>query len=166
MLCIKRSQAYADLPSLWANESPLAMIPTTVMVTPFRPDIVVHNTITSSLLLFELTCILDSNHHLSQARSHKQSKVEYQQILAKLDRLNISNCYETLEISALGHYQQFSAKNTCNALQFICQDLPITKTLVRQILDSASKVCISASQRILMQETAKRGYALLYLEFT
>ena len=41
-------------------------------------------------------------------------------ILAELDRLGISNYYETIEISVLGHYQQFSVKNTCNALHFIC----------------------------------------------
>jgi len=34
-------------------------IPTNLMVTPFRPDIVIHNTGTSSLMLFELTCPLD-----------------------------------------------------------------------------------------------------------
>jgi len=106
-------QIYTDLPSSRASDSPLATIPTTVMVTPYRPDIVIYNTINSSLLLFELTCPLDSNHHLSQAWSHKQSKVEYQQILAELDRLGISNYYEIIEISVLDHYQQFSIKNTC-----------------------------------------------------
>jgi len=79
--------------------------------TSFQPDIVIYNIINSSLLLFELTCPLDSNHHLSQAWSRKQSKVEYQQILAELDRLDISNYYETLEIS------------TCDALCFIYQEL-------------------------------------------
>jgi len=48
------------------------------------PDVVFHNTITSSLFVFEQMCPLDSNHHLSQPRSRKQSKVEYQQILAEL----------------------------------------------------------------------------------
>ena len=137
-------QIYADLPNLRASESPLATIPTAVMVTPYRPDIVIYNTINSSLLLVELTCPLDSNHHLSQAWSRKQSKVEYQQILAELDRLGISNYYETIEISVLDHYQQSSVKNTCNALHFICQELYLSKSSVRQILDSASKISISA----------------------
>jgi len=66
------------------------------MVTPYRPDIVIHNTATSSLMLFELTCPLDSTNHLEQARTQKQNKIEFHQILSELDILNY---YETLEIS-------------------------------------------------------------------
>jgi len=51
-------------------------------------------TITSSILLFELTCPLDSAHHLEQARYRKQNKVEYHQILSELDRLKL--CYKLL----------------------------------------------------------------------
>ena len=87
-----------------------------------------------------MTCPLDSNDHLSKAQSRKQNNAEYLQILAELDRLNFSNLYETLEISVLGHYQQFSVKNTSNVLHFIAQDVPISKASVRQILDSASKI--------------------------
>ena len=73
--------AYADLPNFRANEPPPSLIPTNVIVTPFRPDIVIHNTITSSLQLLELTCPLHSTHHHEQARSRKQNKLEYHQIL-------------------------------------------------------------------------------------
>ena len=121
-----------------------------MMVTPFKPDIVIHNTIASSLLLFELTCPLDSAHHLREARSRKQDKIEYHQILSELDRLDITNYYETLEISVLGNYHQYSVTNTYNALRFVDQDLSITKSSVRQLLDDASKVCIAESQRIFM----------------
>ena len=140
----------ADLPNLRASESPLSTIPTGVMVTPFRPDIIIHNTIASSLLLFELTCPLDSAHHLTEARSCKQDKIEYHQILSELDRLDITNYYETLEISVLGHYHQYSVTNIYNTLRFVYQDLSITKSSVRQLLDDASKVCVAASQRIFM----------------
>ena len=111
-------RVYADLLNLRASESPLSTIPTGMMVTPFRPDVVIHNTIASSLLLFELTCPLDSAHHLREARSRKQDKIEYHQILSELDRLDITNYYETLEISVLGHYHQYSVTNTYNALLF------------------------------------------------
>ena len=104
----------------------------------------------SSILLFELTCPLDSAHHLEQARSCKQNKVEYHQILTELDRLNVTNFYETLEISVLGHYRQFSATKTYNVLHFIDKDINITKSLVRQMLDDASKICMTMSQRIFM----------------
>ena len=105
---------------------------------------------TSSILLFELTCPLDSAHHLEQARSRKQNKAEYHQILSELDRLNVTNFYETLEISVLGHFQQFSVTNTYNVLHFIDKDINITRSLVRWMLDDASKVCMTASQRIFM----------------
>ena len=121
-------RVYADLPNLRASESPLSTIPTRVMVTPFRPDIVIHNTIASGLLLFELTCPLDGTHHLREARSRKQDKIEYHQILSKLDRLDITNYYETLEISVLGHYHQYSVTNTYNALRFVDQILSETTT--------------------------------------
>jgi len=69
------------------------------MLTPFRPDIVVHNTTTSSLLFFELTFPLDSAHHLAQARSRKRNKIDsilYQPVFDQLA--------ETFEISVLGHF--------------------------------------------------------------
>ena len=57
------------------------------------------------------------------------------------------NFYEALEISILGHYQQLSVKNTFN---FIAVDLLISKASVRQILDGASEICITASHKIFM----------------
>jgi len=49
----------------------------------------------------ELTCPLDSQQHIESAHCQKP---EYLQLLAKLDRLNISNFYSTVEVSVLGHY--------------------------------------------------------------
>jgi len=88
-----------DLPNLQASESPPSTIPPNVMVTPFRPDIAIHNTITSSLLLFELTCPLDSAHHLAKARCRKQNKIEYHLMLSVLSN---TNYYGTLENNVLG----------------------------------------------------------------
>ena len=62
----------------------------------------------SILFMLEVTCPLDSVHHL---RNRKQLKFEYLQILAEFGRLNISSYYETIEISILGHYQQASIGN-------------------------------------------------------
>ena len=104
-------RVYADLQSLQASESPPATIPSAKMVTPYRPDVVIHNTATSLIALLGLTCPLDSSHHLQSARSRKQCKLEYLQLLAELDCLNISNVYETLEVSVLGHYYPFCIKN-------------------------------------------------------
>ena len=45
---------------------------------------------------------------------------------------------DTLEISILGHYHQFSVTNTCNVFCFVYRDLYITKSSVRQMLDGAN----------------------------
>jgi len=82
-----------------------ATIPPEMMLTSYCPDLVFYNTATNSIALLEFTCPLDSMHHLESARSCKQNKLEYQQLLADLDCLNIMN--ETLEISVLGHYHPF-----------------------------------------------------------
>ena len=104
-------RVFSDLPYLQASES---TIPPNVIGTPFKPDIVIHNTITSSLQLFELTCPLDSVHHFEQTRSCKQNKAEYHQVLSELDQLNVTNLYETFEVSVLGHYGQVSVTNIYN----------------------------------------------------
>jgi len=82
-------QVFVDLPNLQASVSPPATIPPEVMLTSYRPDLVFYNTATNSIALLELTCSLDSLHHLESARSRKQDKLEYLQLLAELDHLNI-----------------------------------------------------------------------------
>jgi len=74
------------------------------------------------MLLFELTCPSDSTYYLGQGRTCKQSKSEYHQILSELDLIDIPNYYETIEISVLGRYHQFSIANTYNALRFAYSD--------------------------------------------
>jgi len=71
------------------------------MVTAYQPDIVIHNTDTSTVALLELKCPLDSDHHIESARSCKQNKVEHQQLLAELDRLVFSNYYETVSLGII-----------------------------------------------------------------
>ena len=121
-------QVFADLPNLQASVSPPATIPPEVMLTYYRPDLVFFNTATKSIALLELTCPSDSIHHLESARSRKQNKLEYQELLADLDRLNITNYYKTLEISVLGHYHPFCVTNLLNLLQFLHQNLQVSKT--------------------------------------
>jgi len=76
--------------------------------------------------------------------------LEYQQLLVDLDCLNIANYYETLEICVLGHYHSFCVKNLLNLLQYVHQDLQVSKAAAWKILDSSSRKCITASQRIFM----------------
>ena len=131
-----------------SSESPPATIPSAVMVASCQPDVVIPNTATTSIVLLELTCPLDSGHHLQSARSHKQCKVEHWQLSAELDCLNIFNFYETLEVSVLGHYYPFCLKNLWILIYFIHQDVSVLRETIRQMLDDALRQCIAASQRI------------------
>ena len=140
---------YADLPGLRASEGPQATIPSNLLITSYRPDIVVYNSETSSVALLELTCPLDSEHHIEAARSRKQNKTEYLQLLAEFDRLRIDNYYETVEISVLGHYQPSCIQNFKTFVDFI-HPSTTTKSSIRQTFDDAAKAYISCSQKIFL----------------
>ena len=116
-----------------------------------------HNSQSLSAALLELTCPLDSNHHIKSARARKQRKTEYLQLLAEFDRLNVTNYYDTIEITVLGHYQVSSIKNLLNLLKFVHPDIDSPKSAVKNWLDDAAFASISASQRILRQETVRSG---------
>ena len=71
--------------------------------------------------------------------------MKYLQLSAKLNCLNISNFYEILEVSILGHFTLFVIKNLWNLLYFIFQDASVSREAIRQILDNALQQCIAAS---------------------
>ena len=50
---------YAELPGMHASVFLLATILPTLIVTSYRPDIVIYNESTNSVALLELTCTLD-----------------------------------------------------------------------------------------------------------
>ena len=126
-------QVFADLNNRRACEAPQATIPTSILITPCCLDIVLYKLQVHSVAMLELTCPLDSVHHLESAWNRKQSKVEYLQLLAEFDRLSISSYYETIEISALGHYQPASIGNYLNFINFSTRTIP--KSTVRKYLD-------------------------------
>ena len=126
-----------------------------LLATPYRPDIVIYNPQSSSIALLELTSPLDSIHHIQSARSRKQNKTDYLQLLAEFDRLNIANYYETIEITVLGHYQVSSIQNLVNLFRFILPELNTSKSGIRSWLDEAASASISASQRIFMARQCK-----------
>ncbi|XP_065884075.1 uncharacterized protein [Dysidea avara] len=112
-------KVFADIPNFHADNSPQSTIPMSLLITSYRPDIVIYNSQSSSITLLELTCPLDSIHHIQSARNRKQSKTEYLQLLAEFDRLNIANYYDTIEITVLGHFQVSSIKNLSSLLNFV-----------------------------------------------
>ena len=146
-------RVFADLPNHRACEAPQATIPASILITPYSPDIVVYNSQVHCVAMLELTCPLDSVHHLKSAHNRKQSKVEYLQLFAEFDRLNIKSHYETIEISALGHYQPASIGNIQNFIQFSNCNTP--KLAIRQCLDDAANHSILVFKRIFLAQNCK-----------
>ena len=107
--------SFADLQGFRAGEAPQSTIPSTLLITPYRPDIVIYNSDKPSVALLELTCPLDSEYNIQSARSRKLNKPEYHQLLAEFDCLNIQNYYE---ISVLGHFLTSSIQNIKNFIDF------------------------------------------------
>ena len=150
---------YVDLQNFWVTEAPQATIPISILTTPYQPDIVIFNSQISSIALLELTCPLDSVHHIQSARSWKQFKVKYLQLLAEFDHLKILSYYKTVEITLLGHYQPASVNNLMNLINFSCPGTTTSKSLVRKMLDAAACKSISSSQRIFLERTCKEWVA-------
>ena len=148
-------RVFADLNGFRFNESPQEIIPSTVLITPYRPDLVIYNSRSSLMGIIELTCPLDSQHHIESACHRKQQKTEYLQLLAELDRPNVSNFYSTVEVSVLGHYVSDSVNDIRSVVSFMDQDLLFSKASVRAILDEMAGASISASQRIFFGRNCK-----------
>ena len=85
------------------NRHAQEIIPSTVLITPYRPDLILYHSHSSLTGIIELTCPLGSRQYLESAHCRKQQKPEYLQLLAELDCLNIANYYSTVEVSVLGH---------------------------------------------------------------
>jgi len=84
--------------------------------------------------------------HLESARTRKQFKPERVQLLAELDRLMISHCYRTVEVSVLGHFLPnfiFAIKDVINFTQ---QVPSFSKASARGLLIEMANASISASQ--------------------
>jgi len=73
----KTIHVYADLLGMHASVSPQVTIPPTLLVTFYRPDIVIYNESINSIALLDLTCTLYSIYHLESARDCKQTNCFY-----------------------------------------------------------------------------------------
>ena len=105
----------------------------------------IHNRRSNSIATLELTCPLDSVHHLKAARDHKLGKEDYQLLLLELDHLDIVSFYDTIEMSVLSHYLSISLSAFWNCVNFIQNDFTISKSHCKKIFDLAAAVSISSS---------------------
>ena len=68
----------------------------------------------------------------------KQNKVEYLQLLAEFDQLNISSYYDTIEIAVLGHYQLSTIKNVLNLIMFVHLEIKPSRSAIKGHLDAVA----------------------------
>jgi len=139
---------YFDLPILRATESPQGTIPSSLLITPYCPDIIIYNEASNSVALLELTCPLNTSQHLKSARDNKQSKEDYLQILSELDRLRIPSYYDTIELSVLGYYLPSSLIALQNTVNFI--DQKVYKSRCRKLFADCAGIAISALRGIFL----------------
>ena len=137
---------YADLPGLCASDSPQATAPPTILVTSYRPDIVLCSG-SNKVVLLELTCPLDSVEHLKSVRVWKQEKREYARVTI---RIWLLRNYDTIELSVLGHYLPDSLAAFLKCVNFIQDEVKISKSACRRIFDLAASISISSSRRIFL----------------
>jgi len=131
-----------DLPGSRACENPVSTIPDRILVTSARPDIVLITESEKKIDLLELTIPHNSLESISNARTRKSTKENYQQALSDLESRDWSANLHTIEIGSLGHWVHSSLRSLCLA----CPS--ISKKDARAILDSAATKVISASELI------------------
>jgi len=61
---------YADLPDMWASDCPQSTISPSLLITSYRPELVIYNQETNSIVTLELTCPLDSAFGCWQSLRH------------------------------------------------------------------------------------------------
>ena len=83
---------YADLPGHRASDAPLATIPTNIISTSSRPDLVLH--CGSEINLLELTVCSNTVEGFSGARARKQSKQVYIELVGDLEASGYSTTYD------------------------------------------------------------------------
>jgi len=104
---------YANLPGMRASDCPRATIPSSLLVTSYRPDLVIYNKENNSVFMLELSCPLDSTCHLETVSRVKQN----------IWRLFLSSSVLDLpfnyELSVLGHYLPSSLSSLKNCVNWM-----------------------------------------------
>ena len=87
-----------------------------VLITSYRPDLVIYNKESNSIFMLKLTCPLDSSCHLEAARDRKQGKTE---TVSEFQCVGVTFSYDTLELSVLGHCLPSSLTSLKNCVSCI-----------------------------------------------
>jgi len=129
---------------LHASDSPQETVPPTILVTSYRPDIVLCNG-SNKVALLELTCLLDSVEHLKSARQHWEERVS--RVAIRIWSLrnslflwyNWTKCFRPLLTRFITEQLFWSV---------LTYEVKISKFACRRIFDLAANISISSSRRI------------------
>ena len=97
-----QARLIADLPNLRATDNPPSTIPSEILDTTARPDIVIIQQ--HEITLPELTIPFNSPEGLANAKHRKEDKENYQVVLNGLESRGYSANFTTVEIGTLGHW--------------------------------------------------------------
>ena len=71
-------------------------------------------------------------------------------LLSELDRLDVANLYNTIEISVLGHYLPVSLSSFRGCVNFIQSGISVPTSQCRKVFDEAAAISIRSSRRVFM----------------
>ena len=126
---------FSDLPGFQSTHG--GVIPPHIIVTPLRPDLVLVNEQSRTIVIFELTCPWESN----IARNHEFKEGKYAPLVADLSRsFNVS--LFSVEISARGF---ISKQNKARLKLFTMKGCDASNAEVKKLIAVCSKASILAS---------------------
>ena len=127
-----------DLPGEEANDT----IPPHILVTPLKPDITLHNPLSKTIYIIELTICWDTN--FNQAQTRKSNR--YAALLAELNEREWKTNLLTFEIGSRG----FTSNETASKLKSLFPRKEVRKPIIQEL----NRRALSASYCIFMHRTA------------
>ena len=126
---------FSDLPGLQSAHG--GVIPPHILVTPLRPDLVLIDEQSRTVVIFELTCPWETNID----RNHEYKEGKYAPLVADLSRaFNVSQF--SVEISARG---LITRQNKARLKLFAMKCCDVSNTEVKKLVAGCSKASILSS---------------------
>ena len=129
---------YSDMPDYQAPHG--GTIPPHVLVTAFKPDIVVINRLSQEVIVFELTCPWDAN----IIRSHTLKSEKYAPLIADLSQRHVVSFY-AVEVSARG---QISKDNRSRLKSLLLKCCNAPRAALKSLITVSSKAALLSSYSI------------------
>ena len=126
-----------SLAIMQVSVSPLSTIPTNLSSSLSRLDSVLVSS--DAVILFELSVVTNTKHHLSAANSRKLDR--YSSLLLDLQCTGLIAQLVTIEIGCLGYFTPTTLINVFHACK-------LPSRAIKSLFDQAARIAISCSYRI------------------